>query len=85
VRLAEEHGSPIDLRGPTSSCPRWGDAKLAQRSQPFNRASKVLFLSGYTDDAIVHHGVLDAASPSTEAFKPDELVRKIREVLDDTQ
>jgi two-component system, cell cycle sensor histidine kinase and response regulator CckA len=40
-------------------------------------------MSGYTDDAIVHHGVLDADIPFIQKpFSPDELARKVREVLD---
>ena len=44
---------------------------------------KVLYMSGYTDDAIVHHGVLE---PSTaflqKPFTPNTLIRRVREVLD---
>ena len=44
---------------------------------------KVLFMSGYPDDAIVQHGVLDPDTPFIEKpFTPEVLARKIREVLD---
>jgi FixJ family two-component response regulator len=44
---------------------------------------KVLFMSGYTDNAIAHHGVLDAGIPFLQKpFNPIDLARKVRRVLD---
>jgi two-component system, cell cycle sensor histidine kinase and response regulator CckA len=43
-----------------------------------------LFMSGYTDEAIVRHGVLNPGVAFLQKpFSPDALVRKVREVLDE--
>ena len=43
---------------------------------------KVLFMSGYTDDAILHHGILhEGISFIQKPFSPDDLAKKVREML----
>ncbi len=69
---ADRRGDAADERpaGSPSGCSRRGPSL------------KVLFMSGYTDDAIVHHGVLEPGTHFLQKpFTPDGLSRKVREVL----
>ena len=81
--LARDHAGPIhlllaDVVLPGASSRALADALVVQRAD-----LKVLFMSGYTEDAIVHRGVLPSNSPFiNKPFSADALVAKVREVLD---
>src|SRR5260370_8741818 len=63
--------------------PRMSGHEVANRLAPLRPEMKVLFMSGYTEDAIVHHRVLDADTPFIQKpFAPDALAQKVRDVLD---
>jgi FixJ family two-component response regulator len=63
--------------------PHMSGKTLAKRIQSLHPASQVLFISGYTDNAIVHHGQLDPGTVLLQKpFSPAALARKVREVLD---
>jgi FixJ family two-component response regulator len=56
---------------------------LARQASTLHREMKVLYISGYTDDAIVHHGVLDENIPFLQKpFTPQTLALKVRELLE---
>jgi two-component system cell cycle sensor histidine kinase/response regulator CckA len=63
--------------------PKMGGKEIAERLQALYPQMKVLYMSGYTDDTIVHHGVLEPGLSFFEKpFSPGGLARKVREILD---
>ncbi|HEV8364209.1 MAG TPA: ATP-binding protein, partial [Gemmatimonadaceae bacterium] len=83
IELAAQHNGPIDLLITDVVLPEMGGRELADRLLRDRAEMAVLYMSGYTDNAIVHHGRLD---PDTEflakPFTPATLLRRVREVLD---
>jgi two-component system, cell cycle sensor histidine kinase and response regulator CckA len=62
--------------------PHMGGRELADRLAATHPHVRVLFMSGYTDDAILHHGGLDrAASLIEKPFTAEALTNRIREAL----
>lgn len=63
--------------------PQVGGRELAAKAAERYPTLRVLYLSGYTENAIVHHGVLDAGLVFLQKpFSPDDLLRRVRDVLD---
>jgi two-component system cell cycle sensor histidine kinase/response regulator CckA len=80
---AEALSTPIDLLLTDVVMPRMSGPELAKRLRLERPALKVLFMSGYTDDSIVRHGVLEATmSFLQKPITVCSLTLKVREVLD---
>ena len=83
LRLAKEAATPIALLLTDVVMPEFSGRELARRLAAEHSVTRVLYMSGYTDDAVVHHGVLEAGLAYLQKpFTPDTLLWKVREVLD---
>jgi two-component system cell cycle sensor histidine kinase/response regulator CckA len=84
LRVSKEHEGPIHLLFTDVVMPNMGGKKLAERLQPLYPQMKVIYMSGYTDNTIVHYGVLSPEMNFLEKpFTPEGLARKVREALDE--
>jgi two-component system cell cycle sensor histidine kinase/response regulator CckA len=83
ARVGTAYPGPIHLLATDLVMPRAGGREAAERLRPVHPETRVLFLSGYTDDSLVRHGVLeDGVAFLQKPFTPTTLARKVREVLD---
>ena len=81
--IHEKHDGPIHLVLVDVVMPGMSGSELAKRLAFLHPETKILYMSGYTDNAIVHHGVLEkGVNYVQKPFTMDALARKVREVLD---
>jgi len=81
--LGERHQGPLDLLLTDVVMPRMSGRELAERIAPLRPDLSVLYMSGYTDDAVIRHGVLGADTAFLQKpFTPAALVQRVRETLD---
>jgi len=83
LELSDRHPGPIHLLLTDVVMPEMSGPELCQRLQSFRPQTRVLYMSGYTYEALGRHGVLE---PGTfllqKPFSIDALGQKVREVLD---
>jgi signal transduction histidine kinase/DNA-binding response OmpR family regulator len=81
--LAMNHPEPIHLLLTDVVMPQMSGSEVAEKWHAIRPETKLLYMSGYTDDAVVRHGVLQAAMEFLQKpFTPARLAEKVREVLD---
>ena len=83
LAAARAHQGTIHLLLADVVMPGGSGRELARQLAEFRPDTKVLYVSGYTDDAIVHHGMLEPGLHFLpKPFTPAALARKVRDVLD---
>jgi PAS domain S-box-containing protein len=82
LRWIDDYGGEIDLLVTDMVMPKMGGRELADRLHVTRPHLKVLYTSGYTNDAIIHQGILDPGLAFLQKpFLPVALAQKVREVL----
>ena len=83
LAITERHPAAIDLLLTDVMMPGMNGKQLAARVRTLRPEMKVLYMSGYTGEVVVHHGVLEKnAAFVQKPITPDALTRSVRRVLD---
>jgi two-component system, cell cycle sensor histidine kinase and response regulator CckA len=82
LRLAERHPDNIHLMITDVVMPHMGGRELAERLVAVRPKMKVLFMSGYTDQAVMHRHLTPGSAFLQKPFTPEGFARKVRSVLD---
>ena len=81
LELCRTHPHRIDLLLSDVVMPDVSGPELAGRLQALRPGMKVLFMSGFTDEGVIRHGLQSGAAFVQKPFTPDDIARKIHAVL----
>jgi two-component system, cell cycle sensor histidine kinase and response regulator CckA len=82
LEMARGYEGPIHLVLSDVVMPEMGGSEFVRALVELRPSVRVLFVSGYTTDEVLHRGIGQNATFVSKPFAPDELVRKVRETLD---
>ena len=82
LRVAERHADPIQLMVTDVVMPHMSGRDLAERLVLSRPEMKILFISGYTDHAVMHRELMPGSAFLQKPFTPAAFARKVRGVLD---
>jgi len=82
IRVSQEHDGPIDLMLTDVVMPGMSGNEVVKRLNTLRPEMKVLYMSGYTNNVIVHHGDMDRETAFIQKpFTMESLVCKVKEVI----
>ncbi len=83
MKICKEHSGIVHLLLTDVVMPQMSGPRLSEEVVKICPDIEILYMSGYADNVIMHHGVLKEGVPFLQKpFSPDALVLKVREILD---
>jgi PAS domain S-box-containing protein len=84
LRIGTQHSGRIELAITDVVMPHMGGRHVVERLRSLRPETRILYMSGYTDDTVLRHGVAKAeAAFLQKPFTADALTRKVQEVLEE--